>query len=107
LSRPFAATVEVPDLVVQLTMSPARAGVNDLHLYFFEAGGGATADVDAVEVTAAKGDIPARRLAVTPVTPSHVSVYGASLPSAGTWTIQTTVVRAGTPSAVTFEVLIR
>lgn len=106
-SQPFAATESVADLTVQINVSPARAGSNLIHLYFFDATGVVAEQVDAVEVTAATGTIPPRRLTVTPVTPSHVSLYDAALAAPGTWRLDVTVVRGGTPSTVTFEVPIR
>src|ERR671910_138068 len=86
-----------------VTVDPARAGSNDIHLYFLDSGGGPLA-VDAVEVSATTTGVPARRLPVTPVTADHVTVAGASLPSPGTWTVAVTAVRAGSPQDFTFEV---
>lgn len=106
-SQPYAATESVADLTVQINVSPARTGANTIHLYFFDATGVAAEQVDAVEVTAATGTIPPRRVTVTPVTPSHVSLYDAALTAPGTWRLDVTVVRAGAPSTVTFEVPIR
>ena len=63
--------------------------------------------VDAVQVTASTGGVPARRLPATPVSTNHVTVAGASLPSAGTWTIEVTAVRAGVPLVFRSEVPIR
>jgi hypothetical protein len=57
-----------------------------------------------VQVTASTTDVPARRLQVTPVSTNHVTVAGASLPSAGTWTVEVTAVHAGEPLVFTFEV---
>lgn len=107
LREPFAATVTAAELTVQATVDPASTGTNDIHLYFFDGAGTGTEPVDAVEITAATADIPPRRLTVTPVTPSHVSVYGASLAAPGTWTLQVTAVRSGTPTTLTIEVPIR
>lgn len=106
-SQPYAATESVANLTVQINVTPARTGTNTIHLYFFDATGVATEQVDAVEVTAATGTIPPRRLAVTPVSPSHVSLYNAALTAPGTWRLAVTVVRAGRPSTVTLEVPIR
>lgn len=64
-------------------------------------------EVDAVQVTAAPPDVPGRRLTVVPVTPSHVTVPGASLPAPGTWTIDVIAVRQGEPVTFTFEAQIR
>lgn len=107
VNEPFTTTESVNDLTVQATVDPASTGPNDIHLYFFDDAGTGPEPVDAVEVTAATGDIPARRLAVTPITANHVSVYGASLASPGTWTLEVTAVRAGTPTTLTLEVPIR
>jgi hypothetical protein len=38
------------------------------------------------------------------VSVNHVTVAGASLPSAGTWTVEVTAVQAGEPLVFTFEV---
>lgn len=107
VERPFAATTTADGATVQITVAPAKAGSNDLHLYFFDTTTAEVLPVDAVEVTASTGDIPPRRLEVTPITASHVSAYGASLSSPGSWTINVTLVRAGTPTTVSFEVPIR
>jgi copper transport protein len=88
---------------LDVTVDPARAGSNDIHLYFLDRGGGPLA-VDAVQVSATTTGVPARKLPVTPVTADHVTVAGASLPSPGTWTVAVTAVRAGTPLNFTFEV---
>jgi copper transport protein len=90
--------------VVAATVDPAVAGANDIHLYFYEATGTEPLPVDAVQVSAGTADVPGRVLPVTPVTTNHVTVSGASLPSAGTWTVEVTAVQAGRPLTFTFEV---
>ncbi|HEX6420406.1 MAG TPA: copper resistance protein CopC [Acidimicrobiales bacterium] len=90
--------------VVSATVDPATAGTNAIHLYFRAGEGGEPLPVDAVEVTAGRDGVPPRGLQVTPVTADHVTVPGASLPSAGTWTIEVTAVRAGEALVFTFEV---
>jgi len=106
LARPFEATIRQPEVTVQLSVQPARAGVNDIHLYFFDRSGAGLAAVDAVQIDAGVGDIPPRRLKVNPISPNHVSVYGASL-SAGLWTLSVTAVRKGAAETFTVEVPIR
>ncbi|HET6952897.1 MAG TPA: CopD family protein [Acidimicrobiales bacterium] len=105
---PFDTTVTVDGTVLSATVDPADSGPNDIHLYFTTAPEGSGAveplDVDAVQVTAGTADVPARRLQVTPISTDHVTVSGASLPSAGTWTIEVTAVRAGQPLVYVFEV---
>lgn len=102
---PVSTTVTSEDggASLQATVDPGRVGTNDVHLYFSDRDG-AELVVAAVEVTAAADGLPPRRLTVTPVTPSHVSVLDASLASAGRWTFQVTAVTAGQPTTFTFEV---
>lgn len=107
VDRPFSATITEAASTLQIDVEPARAGENDIHLYFFEADGASLANVDAVEIRAATGAVPPRRLTVTPVTPNHVSAYGASLSSPGTWTLEISAVRAGVVTTFTIEVPIR
>lgn len=107
LARPFASTVTDGETTLEVTIEPARAGPNDVHLYFFTGTGQAPAPVDAVEIEASSATIPARRLRVTPITPHHVSAYGASLTAPGTWKLVVTAVRAGTVTTLTVEVPIR
>ena len=107
VDRPFNDYETSGELMVQLTVQPARTGTNDMHLYFYDAASGAQLPVDAVEVRAGTESIPPRRLDVVPVTASHASALGASLAAPGTWTVDATVVRAGTPTTVTFEVPVR
>ena len=107
VDRPFNSYETSDEVMVQLTVQPARAGTNDMHLYFYDAATSAQLPVDAVELTAATDGIPARRLDLVPVTSSHASALGTSLPAPGTWTVEATVVRAGTPTTVTFEVPVR
>jgi copper transport protein len=106
VERPVDVTATEGTLTVQVTVTPARAGSNDVHVYFFGADGG-TPSIDAVEVLASTGDVPPRRLTVTPISPSHVSAYGASLASAGTWTLDISASQAGTITTFRIEVPIR
>ena len=87
---------------LQIEVEPARRGVNDIHLYFLDERGLPSA-VDAVEVTVATGDVPPRKVSVTPVTTDHQSAYGVSLPTSGTWSIVVTAVRKGSTAAATVE----
>ncbi len=107
VTEPFQTTVGIEEATLDLTVDPATAGPNDLHLYFLDAAGTAPLPVDAVEVTASTTDVEPRRLPVTPVSTNHVTVAGASLPSAGTWTIEVTAIQAGVPLVFTTEVPIR
>jgi copper transport protein len=104
-AEPFDTTVTAEGgEVVTAAVDPATAGPNDIHLYFYAGSGNEPLAVDAVQVTAATATVPARRLQVTPITTNHVTIAGASLPSAGTWTIEVTAVQAGQPLVFTIEV---
>ena len=104
-AEPFDTTATADGgQVVSATVEPAAAGPNDIHLYFYAGSGNEPLAVDAVQVTAATADVPARRLQVTPITTNHVTVAGASLPSAGTWIVEVTAVQAGQPLVFTIEV---
>ena len=107
INRPYETTVIAGDASVVVQVTPARVGLNDLHMYFFYKAGFASFDTDAVEVTAAIGDIPPRKLKVTPVSASHQSVYGASLPRPGEWVFRITALRAGTPRLFTVKVPVK
>lgn len=107
LAQPFSSTLTEGDTTLQLSVAPARTGPNDVHLYFFTGTGQAPAPVDAVEIEASSATIPTRRLQVTPITPDHVSAYGASLTAPGAWKLVVTAVRAGAVTTFTVEVPIR
>ena len=83
VDQPYNASVTVEGATVQLTVTPARTGPNDMHLYFYDASTGEALAVDAVEVMAATAELPPRRLDVIPVTASHVSVLGVSFTAPG------------------------
>ena len=104
-SEPFDTTVTADSgEVLAATVDPASPGTNDIHLYFYGPDGSEPLPVDAVQVEAGTTDVPARRLQITPVSTNHVTVAGASLPSAGTWTVEVTAVQAGEALIFTFEV---
>jgi copper transport protein len=104
-SEPFDTTVTADSGdVLAATVDPATPGTNDIHLYFYGPDGSEPLAVDAVQVEAGTTDVPARRLQITPVSTNHVTVAGASLPSAGTWTVEVTAVQAGEALIFTFEV---
>jgi copper transport protein len=108
-SGPFEATVTDADGTrsMDVVVDPAQPGANDIHLYFYDLED-QPADVLAVEVDAATGDLPPRSLDVTPVTTTHVSALSASLSSAGDWDLTITAVGADrTRATFTLEVPIR
>ncbi|QYG95006.1 copper resistance protein CopC/CopD [Iamia sp. SCSIO 61187] len=107
LAQPYSDVRTVEDLTLLLEVTPARAGDNTMHLYLTDAAG-QPAKYDALEITVSRDGIPPRRLdGVTPISPDHASVYGASLPSPGTWTVAVTTVTDTTPRQFSFEVPLR
>ncbi len=96
VDRPVDETVVADGASMQITVEPARVGDNTLHIYFFDEQGLTPLPVDAVEVTAAVGDVPPRRIDVIPQGRAHVSAYGATLGAPGDWTIEVTAVSDGT-----------
>lgn len=107
VERPVDTTVEADGATMQLTVEPARVGDNTLHIYFYDAQGLQALPVDAVEVTAAVGDVPPRRIDVIPQGRNHVSAYDATLGAPGDWTIEVTAVSDGTSRTFTATVPIR
>lgn len=109
VDRPFEGSASTVDGRgrLEVTVAPARVGPNDIHLYFFDDAGRSLVPVDAVEMTGGTDQISPRRFDVQAVTPSHFSVYGASLTSPGTWTFTVSAVREGRPSTYTIEVPVR
>lgn len=107
VNRSYETTVVSGEASLLLQVTPARAGLNDVHMYFYDKSGLASYDTDAVEVTAAVGDVPARKLKVTPVTASHQSAYGASLPRPGEWEFRVTALRAGVKTVFVAKVRIK
>ena len=107
LAQPYADVRTDDALQMRLEVEPARAGDNTLHVYLTDTDG-RPVRFDALEVTVAREGIPARKLdGVTPISPDHASVYGASLPTPGTWTVDVTTVTLSTTAQFSFEVPVR
>lgn len=109
VDRPFEGSAQANEGSgrLEVTVTPARVGQNDVHLYFFDDAGMSLVPVDAVEITAGTDQINPRRLDIEALTPSHFSAYGASLTTPGTWTLTVTAVQEGQPSTYTIEVPVR
>ena len=108
--EPFSAVVSLVDQPatgsVQVEVFPARAGANDIHLYFLDDDGLPRA-VDAAEIALGRTGVPDRRIEVTQVRADHALSYGAVFPTAGTWTVTVTTARDGEVSTTALEVPIR
>lgn len=103
LAQPYSATQTVDGSTLLLEVEPAQAGTNEIHIYVTDATGN-PAPVDALEVSAGREGIPARKLAVEQISPDHAVAYGVSLPTPGTWGLDVTTVRVGVPRQFRFEV---
>ena len=107
LAEPYEDVRTEGDLTMRLQVTPAQVGDNTMHIYLTDTDGRAVR-FDALEATVAREGIPPRKLdGVTPVTPDHASIYGASLPTAGTWTVTLTTVTLTTTATFTFEVSVQ
>jgi copper transport protein len=81
-----------PSGSVQISVDPARAGANTLHVYLFDDSGRLTQPA-AISVTLAE---PSQELGpldvdLEPAGPGHYVGNGMSIPGAGTWTLAVTV----------------
>lgn len=109
LAQPYSDVRTDADaaLEMRLEVEPAQAGDNTIHVYLTDETG-RPVRFDALEVTVSREGIPPRKLdGVTPISPDHASVYGASLPTPGTWTVDVTTVTLTTSAQFSFEVPVR
>jgi len=88
---PFAASAEIGPARAELTVEPAQAGPNEVHLYFFDRSDG-TQWTAIKELTAATS-LPSRDIAPIELEPrkagpGHYVIGGAALAPAGDWTLQ-------------------
>ena len=88
---PFSGSVDLGPARAELTVDPARAGVNDVHVYLFGERSGAQYDrprtlkIAAVEEEL---DIGPLELDVRKAGPGHYTVTRAELAPAGDWTLR-------------------
>ncbi len=103
---PFYVRLETPSLAIDVTVVPAKTGLNTMHLYFYDAAG----NPDRVDVATASlsiGDIPPRRITLLPITADHFTAAGFILPMKGLWTLTLSTGRRGTTNTFTMEVPIK
>jgi copper transport protein len=96
-SGPVSRTARIGPQDLQLTVDPARVGVNEVHLYLTDPKTGAEAD-DAAEIRIAAAlpakDIGAMTVRGSKAGPGHYVVPGVTFGVAGTWRL-TVSVRVG------------
>lgn len=92
LARPFSAEMTTDDLLIDVTVDPAKAGPADFHFYTLSPEG---AVEDVVEFTARlrlpSADVGPLPLKVEKVAPGHFAAYrsnGTELPLRGSWELE-------------------
>ena len=91
-SRPIAVTVTTATGLVDITVDPARAGRNELHMYALTKQG-ASRPIEAIEATLtnAAAGIEGLESKVVRAGPNHFQALGLDLPIKGTWRIDVRV----------------
>ena len=87
---PFAKDVDIGPARMELTVDPARPGLNEVHMYLFDRKSGAQYDrVKEMRVSAALPDkqIGPLHLRVQKAGPGHYVVRRAEIAPAGDWTL--------------------
>jgi copper transport protein len=89
LSRPFSTELTTDDLLIDVTVDPAKAGPTDFHFYTLSPEG---AVQDVAELTARlrlpEADVGPLPLKIEKVAPGHYSAYGSELPLRGRWELE-------------------
>jgi copper transport protein len=81
-----------PSGSVQVSVDPARAGANTLHVYLFDDSGRLTQPAAiAVTLTEPSQEIGPLDVALQPAGPGHYVGDGMTIPGAGTWTLEVAV----------------
>ena len=88
---PYSGSADLGPARAEITVEPAQAGPNEVHLYFFDRADGRQWD-DAEELTV-RASLPAERidpiaLLARKAGPGHYVIGGAPLAPAGDWTIE-------------------
>jgi copper transport protein len=87
-SGPFTATPDAPEMQIELTVDPARAGANKIHVYLYPPGGGGEVlPVPEFEgsLSLPTGGVGPLPVEFQPVFPGHFTAEGVEIPVAGTW----------------------
>jgi copper transport protein len=78
------------DVILDLTLTPAAVGPNEIHLTFPPPGGGLqeVSDIEVRMVAVDRPDLGPVPVELTPAGPNHAIAYGVQVPYAGEWTIE-------------------
>jgi copper transport protein len=88
---PYSASAELGPARAELTVEPALAGPNEVHVYFFDRADGA--QWDATKQLTVRASLPSHRiepidLPARKAGPGHYVIGGAPLAPAGDWTLE-------------------
>jgi copper transport protein len=103
--QPVSTVAAVGGVTVQMEVTPARTGPNEVHLYFQDAKG-LPSPIDAAELKVSSASVEPRRVPLTTITASHSTASGIQL-TPGSWDFDLTLVRSGKLSTTTIEVAIK
>lgn len=89
LSQPYSAELVADDLLIDVTIDPAKAGPTDIHVYALTATG-AVAQVEelALELSLPERDLGPLEVPLERAGPGHFSAYDVEVPLPGDWTIE-------------------
>ncbi|HLF40955.1 MAG TPA: hypothetical protein VI854_05700, partial [Acidimicrobiia bacterium] len=92
LARPYSTELVTDEVLVDITVDPAKAGPADLHFYTLDPRG-ATKDVEELGVTfrLEERDVGPLTVKVERVTGAHFAAYGFEFPLRGDWRIDAVV----------------
>ncbi|MGC1852410.1 MAG: hypothetical protein WA687_08230, partial [Solirubrobacterales bacterium] len=93
-SGPFSASASLGSAELEVTVDPAKAGSNQIHLYLFDARSGAQfTRIRQLTVTATEREESIGPLSLEPQRsgPGHFTVQGAPLSVAGNWDLDVTM----------------
>jgi len=91
LAQPFSTELEAEDLLIDLTIDPAKAGATEVHAYTLSPQGAVEDVADlSVELTLPSEDIGPLDVPLQRAGPGHFSAYDFDLPIAGEWQIDVT-----------------
>ena len=109
LALPFSVEARAtPDLLVDISVEPAKAGPLDLHLYTLTAAG-APVEVTAVDASLSRrdGDIGPLVVPLVRAGPNHFASYGFDVPVPGRWVLSLVVEQGGERHGVEVSLAIR
>lgn len=91
LAQPFTAGIHTEDVLINVTVDPARVGPVDIHTYTLTHEGAVTeTDELTVELSLPGRDIGPLDVPLQPAGPGHLVAYGFDIPIPGEWQIDVT-----------------